>query len=452
MNKLKKTALCSGGVLSLLLAISASTFLYKRYFNYDLTKIPLSTNQENTVTYSDGNISFSQVNGMTFNVSANLVNDESSATVDLKNIDLGLFIPTLPEAVRSDENLKKWFLSEREFNRQRVVFAAGSPHIEVKTGKGLDQNNVSIQLTNNCLGAGYWELAVYTEQNGQEEPLYKGFFTFPRGSYRQLVETANNTSYWKHARSMEGWLGFNFNKGLPFNLNATRTVQSEYQVTAKYPQDEAILTAGEQEKKAKLVVYGDTDQPLKTWGDIKKSNVQFQSFLAPGSYAKSSLWSTNYREITNFSGAVVRDISSKLSSDRSLQEIELSFENDQGETRHLIISGLDMQDLPQLEVNDYSNGLYMPIGFGTTFTQDYEDLQENPPTESAFFSVMLDENDQVVDYRHDIGINGIVLHRDATNPDLVHIYPLSYERIMLVGHYIIDMSSKQTVTAHKKID
>jgi len=438
----RNIALFSGGGAFLLLAISASAFLYKRYFNYDLTKIPLSTDPESTATYSDGNISFSQVNGTTFNVSTNLANDESSATVNLKNIDLGLFIPTVPKTIQGDKNLKKWFLSEREFNRQRVVFAAGSPQIEVAAGQGLAAQNVSVQLTNNCLGAGYWELAVYTKQNGQEEALYKGFFTFPRGSYRQLVETANNTSYWQHARSMEGWLGFKFNQGLPFNLNATRSVQSEYQVDAKYPKDETILTLGEQEKKAKLVVYNDTNQPLQTWDDIKQSNVQFQSFLAPGSYAESSLWNTNYREIANFSGAVVRDISSKLSSDRSLQEIELSFENDDGETRRLIISGLDLQDVPQLKVEDYSDGLYMPIGFGTTFTQDYEDLQKNPPSESAFFSVVLDENDRVLDYRHDIGINGIVLHRDIANPDLVHIYPLSYERIMLVGHYIIDTSKR----------
>ena len=38
-------------------------------------------------------------------------------------------------------------------------------------------------------------------------------------------------------------------------------------------------------------------------------------------------------------------------------------------------------------------------------------------------------------------IDGPVLHRDATNPNLVHLYIMSYERINLVGHFIIAMKT-----------
>ena len=44
-----------------------------------------------------------------------------------------------------------------------------------------------------------------------------------------------------------------------------------------------------------------------------------------------------------------------------------------------------------------------------------------------------------MDYRGDVGINGLVLHRDVDDPNLVHLYLMSYERIVLVGHYVVDV-------------
>ena len=52
----------------------------------------------------------------------------------------------------------------------------------------------------------------------------------------------------------------------------------------------------------------------------------------------------------------------------------------------------------------------------------------------------LDGENRVIDYRKDIGLNGLILHRDALNEALLHVYILSYERITLVGHYVIDLA------------
>ncbi|MEM9977269.1 MAG: hypothetical protein AAF808_06525, partial [Cyanobacteria bacterium P01_D01_bin.2] len=133
-----------------------------------------------------------------------------------------------------------------------------------------------------------------------------------------------------------------------------------------------------------------------------------------------------------------REVESPLTTD-PLKEVELVFDGTQG-TRKLILTGLDMEAIPQLEAEDYSDGIYMPLGFGTPFTQDYEDLKQINPTEHPFMSVVLDGENRVVDYRRDIGINGIVLHRDVEDPDVLHVYPMSFERITLVGHYTVNLS------------
>jgi hypothetical protein len=38
-----------------------------------------------------------------------------------------------------------------------------------------------------------------------------------------------------------------------------------------------------------------------------------------------------------------------------------------------------------------------------------------------------------------VAIDGVVMHRDETNPVLLHAYLLSYERHTLIGHYVISM-------------
>ena len=49
-----------------------------------------------------------------------------------------------------------------------------------------------------------------------------------------------------------------------------------------------------------------------------------------------------------------------------------------------------------------------------------------------------------MNYRQDIGLNGLVMHRDLADPNVLHLYPMSYERITLVGHYVVDLRDRYT--------
>jgi hypothetical protein len=443
-NRALRIIALSGVAGLLAIALGGFSFIHQRYFNGDTTGITLVDDPKGKSDYTGDGITLTQIDGMTFDVSAALKKGDSITNVTLAGIDLGLMIPTTPEAIRGHKDLEKWFLSEREFNRQRVGFAPDSPHIQLEKGSELDGKEISVNLTNNCLGSGRWEFTVFSEENGEKERLYQGFFSFPIQRYRELFEVANQTSYWNHAKSMEGWPGFNFLKGMPFDLETLRKVDSEYEVTARSLDDESILTKSEQETKANLIVYNDAGRQPQTWQEMRQAQVQFQSFVPPGIYDESRLWDTNYSEIANFSGATVRQVTSKITN-QPLHEIELTFQNSKGQIRRLIVSGLNLQDVPQLPNDKYYEGIYRPMGFGTPFTQDYEKLKRNVPSKSPFFSILLDENNQVMNYRGDVGINGLVIYRDIDNPKLVHIHPLSYERITLVGHYLVDLSDRDAV-------
>ncbi|NER81658.1 MAG: hypothetical protein F6K42_19260, partial [Leptolyngbya sp. SIO1D8] len=328
----------------------------------------------------------------------------------------------------------------------RSIFSAGSEHIDAPDGfAGYDSDQLVIALTNNCLGAGYWELAVsVVEADGSIRKIYQGFFDFPMGTYAEMVRNSNpDVSYMNQARSMEPWIGFDFLKGSPFAIDQLRTVTSDQIVEASDQADAAVLVRNEQADKAGLVVYD--GNPWETYAELRQSQVKFQSFVSPGIYTEQRLWDSNLSEIASLDHAVVRQIDSPLGN--GLTEIELILLNNEGATRRLIISGIDLDKVPQLPTEEYSDGIYRPMGFGTPFTQDYEDLKALPPTEDPFFSVLLDENDRIMNYRMDVGLNGLVLHRDETDPSVLHIYPMSYERILLVGHYVVDLDESASQTA-----
>ncbi len=417
------------------IAGSGLLLFVNRYSNKNIEQIALHSPEEDA-TFVGSNISFQVGENYQTDVTFDIAGPDGETTLNLRDIDLARFIPQVPEFAQDDPALTRWFLTEREFNRQRVIFAAGSEHIDIPGGfAGYSPDQLSIGLTNNCLGAGYWELAIYAETPTGRETVYQGYFDFSRGAYADMVSELNPTSYWKQARTMEAWPGFGFLKGTQFNLSDFRNVINETEVPATDFADEEIMAFGEQDKKSNLIV-GEIAGP--TWADLRASDLQFQSFVPPGIYEESKLWGSDYSQIETLDTVIGREIESPLTTE-PLKEVEMVFDGSEG-TRKLILTGLDMEAIPQLAAENYSDGIYMPLGFGTPFTQDYEDLKRINPAEHPFMTMVLDGDNRVVDYRIDIGLNGIVLHRDETNPDILHIYPMSYERITLVGHYTVDLS------------
>ncbi|MEM9808232.1 MAG: hypothetical protein AAF959_23440 [Cyanobacteria bacterium P01_D01_bin.56] len=428
------------GLATLTLMSTAVGGVYQRYGQSSLADIPLQTEAVEGHRWVGEDITFEHRNGHQFNVSFTLHQGGSPTELKLQDIDLSLMIPTVPATAHGNQALTQWFLTEREFNRQRVIFESGSPHIQLPTGLGdYAPENISIALTNNCLGSGYWELAIYNQTETGNEKIYQGYFTFSRGAYAGLVNQLNPTSYWQQARTMEAWPGFKFLSGLKFDLSALRTVEAEQTVPVQDLKSEPILAAKEQLSKADLIVYANGDT-AHTWEDLRQIDLAFQSFVPPGIYDPERLWASDFSQLAEVTQATARQVVSPLDQ-KPLKEIQLNFANTDGELRQLIVSGIDLEQVPQLQPQDYSDGIYMPLGFGTPFTQNYSELQKNRPDESSFFAVLLNGENEIIDYRQDIGLNGLVMHRDNNDENLLHIYLMSYERITLVSHYSVDLGA-----------
>ncbi|SRR5579883_366463 len=359
--------------------------------------------------------------------------NQHTAKIVFKNVDVSLFVPKEADWVKQNKNLETIALVDREWNRQQVSFKPQSSDIEISGGDGFEKNNLaSADIANNCLNAGLWEILLSVKDGDAKKLYYQGWFTFPMGHYKNIFENNNKVSYWQHWYKLEHWQN---PEGTSVDLQSLRKVISEKEIPTKFLENEQFIQSGEQKRKFKLV-FGDN---LHTWKELQNSDVKFATFTPPGRYDVSKPWSNKYWRIANFEKAILRTVKSSA-SEQPLQELELLFKDQKtgGENR-FFASGFDLNKIPQLAVSDYSKGLYMPMGIGIPpFYQSYDDLKKLPPFKSPYVSVLLDSQNKWLNH-HDTAIDGVVMHRDKDNSQLLHFYFLSYERHSIVGHYLITL-------------
>ncbi len=358
--------------------------------------------------------------------------EDHVAKVVFKNVDVSLMTPNIPEYAKENDGLRRVGLTDREWNRQQVQFYVGSDDIEVTGGDGFEEKNLKVaSLARNCLNAGLWEVLLNTKDETGKKMYYQGWFTFPMGQYKRLWENNTELSYWNDLNfyRMEHWLD---PEGSVLPMEKLRTVVSELEIEAKFDPEEPIRFSGEQIRKRRTVQA----PGVRNWGDIvkKRESISFATFHPPGFYDTERPWHNRFELIAKFKNASYRRVKSVLNG-QELEELELRFETLDGEETRLFIGGLDLSKAPALAPEDYPKGIYLPMGIGTPpFYQDYKALLESPPQNSPYYSFFLNDKDGWIDH-HSMAVDGPVIHRDADNPELVHLYLMSYERHLLVAHF-----------------
>ena len=379
------------------------------------------------------------------------------ARIVFRNVDVSKMTPALPCHIKGDKGLERIALVDRQWNRQQVHFEVPGPHVEICGGDGFEISRITgASLAKNCLNAGLWEVLLSTEECGEKKLYYHGWFTFPLGQYKRIWECNTDRSYWHDDcvwYRMEHWLD---PTGTRLDLNRLRCVRSCQCVPAHYNPCEPVFCDGEQIKKLKT-----TRIPHKrTWGNlIHRGEATFATFRKPGVYDWKKPWKNEYWRLACLQGGRIRRVQSPQRPDELLHEIELVYQSNKtlpgdecyGQTRwrrcrcqldlrkqtRIIIGGVDLNSVPVLPMRNYSKGFYMPMGISVPpFHQKYQELLNDPPRCSPYYSFILDEDDRWIDH-HKAAIDGPVIHRDEDNLDFIHVYLLSYERHSLVGHYMI---------------
>lgn len=148
---------------------------------------------------------------------------------------------------------------------------------------------------------------------------------------------------------------------------------------------------------------------------------------------------TKLAYLADFTGAVLRRTRMPAQPDPRV-ELELAFRHRQtGESTRLIFGGLDLASLPAISPAEYERGWQVPMGIGNPgFFETYDELAAHLPSQRTFYAFHLDAQNHWLDH-HTVGVDGPLLHRDADDPSLLHLYLLGYERHALLNHFVLTM-------------
>jgi len=360
-----------------------------------------------------------------------LPGNENSATITFKNVDVSLMTPSLPTCAKNDPDLTRISLTDRQWNRQQVAFDPNSPFVEISGGDGFEKNNIySAELAKNCLNAGLWEVLLFNKENGKKALFYQGWFTFPLGHYKGVFEKNTGLAYRNHWYYLEHWFD---PEGTVVDISKMRKVKRSNSVNIDSNFSEAVVFDGEQVNKKKNIMANDTIRQFK---DYYQDDVKFATFLPPGIYRKDKPWDNEYQLISNPTSATLNEI--KTPDGKNKQEVIIHYQGKEG-PYSFYLSGFDLSKLPRLDNENYADGKLYLMGIGTApLKQNYSDLLKMPPESLPEFSVFLNKNNEWINH-HDMAIDGTILFLDEKNPDLLHMYLVSYERHAVVAHYKIEI-------------
>ncbi len=366
--------------------------------------------------------------------------DPGIATITWPGVDASLFVATRPDWTANHPGNQIIALVDREWNRQQVSFSPSNNRVKVTGGDGWERAILfTAEIANNCLNAGLWEILLFKSTQGGKQLYYQGWFTFPLGHYRRLVEHNTGLRYADHWFRLEHWWS---PEGIEMSLNGLRRVLREDGVSICRDTENSVVAAGEQARKVRTIQAGNARQ----YADYFDGRpVTFGSFVKPGHYDNRQPHGNEFWRLRTFLNATWRKIESPAQTGER-DELELRFRDAHtGTTNRFLVGGFNARELPQLPSASNSAGLYMPMGIAVPpFFQSIEKLEQQPLSQSTYYSVLLDDGNRWLDH-HRIGIDGPVMHRDQTDPDLLHVYLLSYERHALVAHFTAKITGDPNV-------
>ncbi len=352
-------------------------------------------------------------------------------TVRMNNVQLMEFIPTIPEYSKGDEYMSLISVVNQEWNRNQVRWIGEElTRITPAIFTVNDEVITRIDLARNCLNSYLWELFFYTEIDGENKVFYHGWFDFPKELYKKLFKTRNEDDFDTYRKYMEDWKD-------PDNLHLelTNIRPMVYEMNAPFinKSDEMYPLKGERKKKQMAIIYPESYSKMS---DFHTDSALFATFSQPGFYNRKDPRKTELGRFSQLNHVVYR----KTGKDVKFDELSFQFARKNGEVTKFVFGGIKFDELPALNEEDANSGSQFSMGIGNhPFYEDCVDHEKLCSRNNPYFGVLMDVDDNWLD-SHKIGIDGPLLHMDDQDPNLIHVWLLSFERHALVGHYVIDLS------------
>ncbi len=383
-------------------------------------------------------ITFTQ-DGRAFNLT---ISPENTAddTVVMNDIHLMEFIPSIPRCAKGDDYMTLISVVNQEWNRNQVKWTGNALTNALPKNFTVNGELITrIDLARNCLSSYLWELFFYCNVNGKDQVFYHGWFDFPKQLYKDLFEERNHDKFEKFAQHMVDWKD---PKNESLNLDLIRKVNESHEVNFINHDNEMYPLHGERKKKEIAIIYPTRYSKM---ADFHTDSALFATFSSPGFYNRKDPRTT---ELGRFYSLENVEYRKTIGTESKIHdELKLVFSRENGEETQFIFGGMDFSKLPKLTTEECNSGNPYPMGIGNhPFYEDCESHEKLCSLDNPYFGVLLNKDGNWLD-SHKIGIDGPLLHLDKENPNVIHVWLLSFERHALVGHYEINLAKASEKTA-----
>jgi len=357
---------------------------------------------------------------------------EGDDTVRMNGIALMEFMPTIPNCAKGDKYMSLISVVNQEWNRNQVKWVGDALSKALPQGCIVNGESITrIDIARNCLNSYLWELFFYSKEDGKDKVFYHGWFDFPEQLYKELFKKRNDQDFKGYAQYMEDWKD-PANKKL--DLAKIRTVvSSNEEVKFWSHNDEMYPLKGERLKKNIEIIY---PEKYSKMSDFHTDSALFATFSIPGFYNREEPRTSQLGRFYELSNVTINE--GRCEED-VISEFNMRFKRENGEITEFVFAGIDIASLPRLTVDEANSGNQYSMGIGNhPFYEDVASHEELSSKTNHYFGLLLDKDGNWLD-SHTIGIDGPLLHLDAKNPNLLHVWLLSFERHALVGHYTIQL-------------
>lgn len=362
----------------------------------------------------------------------------NSDSIVFDDININVYMPSVPDWIKSDEFLTNFGYTNAEWNRHQIRFDRDQEYFSVK-GKNYENTNLNrVDIARNCLNSGLWELIFYSEEDGKKVNCYHGWFMFPENLYSELFETVNGEKFTKYKPRIADWID---PENELVNFDLLRRVKSEKEIEFVSLNDQMYPMTGARKSKRKNIIY---PKEINTINDLLNDSTRFATFSPPGLYTRSDPRRTWLSRLSVPKKIVVKETrQDNLDNENDLVELEVEYTNKNGSiTTFLVLGGFSWDQIPTLTTAENNNGFKMPMGIGNhPFYENYKKALNNPVKKNPYYGLLLDHNKKCLD-SHAIGIDGPLMFWDAEDEGLLHILIMAFERHAFVGHYTIRPNSK----------
>lgn len=357
--------------------------------------------------------------------------NDGTDSIAFAGLNLRELIPAIPACAKGDEYLSEIALVNQEWNRNQVRFAPGE-------FSSTDERIVRADIARNCLNAYLWEVIVYVEEDGEQLPYAHGWFDFPEGLYHRLFLERNEVPFSRYADALEDWKD---PENKPIDMNRIRRTENTVNPEWEDKSDEMYPVAGERERKFQEIIYPESFDSMR---ELQSDSTTFATFSPPGNYDREDPRKTELGRFYRLEGAELSTVSFPDNENFTgeMHEIHLTFRHRESDAvTHLYLGGIDFSEIPVLSVEKANDGWQNSMGFGNhTFYESAADHLSRNAAEHPYYGFLTDADGNWLD-SHRAGIDGPLLHFDSGDPDLLHVWILSFERHALAGHYCIDTSA-----------